>query len=568
MQSKDNIEIITQFAEGIAKTPQKKHLLFIGCTFVAVLLAGYHFGTFDQAIHIPFLQKFADPSLFPDDPFFEMRFQHYSFFWFLWQPFYKLGILEITLFIAHLGATYLTFWALWDLTTVLFEDALVSVLTTLTFVFPHIGFGVFPILEFSLLNRTFVLPFLLWAIILYLRKHYLWAYFLLGILYNLHVISVNFALGMVALDSLLQIRKVGWRTLILSGLVFLAGAAPVLVWKASGPPVALTPNPIWFSLIKAQFYHLFYPFAPYAYILIPTLSGISALLMFAVSRRHNPAPAHDRTLTNFIYGILLVLIVEVITTEFYPITILVQLQIIRVGLFALIFGYIYFVQYLIARYRAGKLSTFHFYLLFCATATLIFPLLLLLFWGFTHIIQPNSRRLQIGNIGLLALVGIASVAISITYGAWGPGVHIFGPQNAWQDTQLWARDHTPKDALFITPPHHWDLYDSEWRVFSERSTLVTLSDLLEVALVPDYAVEWQEKFAQVAPGAIAHFGGNYFINRQLTAEAYYSLSTADIRRIAEKYQASYVVIEKPHALDLPVVYENEEFIIYSYDAGQ
>jgi hypothetical protein len=36
---------------------------------LAILLAGYHIGTFDQSIHIPFLKATSDASLFTSDPF-------------------------------------------------------------------------------------------------------------------------------------------------------------------------------------------------------------------------------------------------------------------------------------------------------------------------------------------------------------------------------------------------------------------------------------------------------------------------------------------------------------------
>ena len=45
-------------------------------------------------------------------------------------------------------------------------------------------------------------------------------------------------------------------------------------------------------------------------------------------------------------------------------------------------------------------------------------------------------------------------------------------------------------------------------------------------------------------------------------QAFYSLSADDLLRVARQYGASYLVVEKPHRQDFPVVYENEQFVIY------
>ena len=132
---------------------RRRHLLFALATLVTVLFVGYHFGTFDQTIHIPFLKRYADPTLFPGDPFIDLRLTHYSYFWQLFMPFYRLGVLEVTLFVVHVGVVYGTFWALWALSETLFASPLASLITVAGFVFPHIGFAGFPVLEFSQAGR-------------------------------------------------------------------------------------------------------------------------------------------------------------------------------------------------------------------------------------------------------------------------------------------------------------------------------------------------------------------------------------------------------------------------------
>lgn len=84
-------------------------LLFGAATLLVLVGWGYSFGIYDQSIHLPFMQKFADATLYPGDTFMELRWQHFSYFWFLFIPFYRLGVLEPGLFVTHAVATLFTF---------------------------------------------------------------------------------------------------------------------------------------------------------------------------------------------------------------------------------------------------------------------------------------------------------------------------------------------------------------------------------------------------------------------------------------------------------------------------
>lgn len=565
---------LESFAESVTHSVLSRHLLFAGLTLFTVFFAGYHFGTFDQTIHIPFLQKFADPTLYPNDGFLELRTQHYSFFWFFLLPFYRMGVLEITMFIAHIGATYLTLWAFWAFGQTLFHDPLTSLVSVMVFAMPHLTFSAFPTLEFSLLNRTFVLPLLLWCLILYLRGHPYWTFFCMGLLYNLHVVSVNFAIAMVALDGVLKILRMGpWRyrskqtspairALIMQLFLFILGAAPVLIWKANGPPAMFRADPGWYSDVAAFFHHLFFLITTCPQVMLTSLNGFAMLALFAIARRRDLSPEHDHTMTHFVYAILIFLLTQLALTTIYPATFLLQLQITRAGLFGTIFGYLYFARYLVSRYRENSLNLFHCYWLLSATLTLIFPVVTLLCWGIAQLLPRPTRLQKLALVAMLLIVALGSVFLVIHEGLWGPGIHLYGPQSAWQEAQVWARENTPTDALFITPPHIWGLYETDWRVFSQRSTLVTYCDLLEIALVPSYITEWRVRFDKVAPGARSQFKDYFFDNQKITAAAFYSLTQDDIQRIAAEYAVSYLVIEHPHSYNLPIVYKNQEFVIY------
>lgn len=536
-----------------------RQLFFFATTVFVICSMGYYFGSFDQVVHLPFLKKFADPSLFPNDYFLNLRQYHYSFFWFFFIPLYRAGVLEISMFIIYAMVIHLTFWALWSLSKTLFNKPLTSFLTVLVFSMPHLSFAAFPLFEFSLLNRTFVLPFLLIAINLYLKKKYILSFLILGLMYNLHVISVNFVLFLFIFDSIIRIKKIGVRRLLIDLIFFVLAALPVLIWKFNSTPVGFAADWDWFYTISSgMLKHLFY-FNSQFYLLLLTLGGISLFILFFIAKR-NISNQFNPVITNFMYAAILVLCMVFITSTFYPSVIIIQSQIIRVGLYILLFSYLYFIEYSVAILKDNKISLLHFLVMLIALVFSLSPLILLSVW----IVLRMIRGTYASAISLIMLGGFLSFLFYLIFklGVWKPEIHIFPVQGAQYDMEVWAKNNTRKDAIFITPPHDWWLYSPEWRAVAERSTVVTLYDQLELAFAPDYTGLWKSRFRDIAPGAMEKFNGNVFENLTITKQAYYALTTSDFRRLAKKYNASYLLVEKQYTYDLPVVYENSDYVLY------
>lgn len=554
--------MLIRLAEYLDRTPWARHVFFLSASLLTIVVIGYHFGTFDQVIHIPFLKIEADPGLFPNDPFFDMRFQHYSYFWMLFIPFYRTGMLESVMFVTHVLTTYLAFWGLWVLSKQLFSDPLAALLGTGILVMPHLSFAGFPLFEFSLLNRTFVFPFMVWVIILFLQGRYALSFLLLGLMYNLHVISVNFVLALLLFDCLLTWREVDWRK-VLSGLaLFVVAALPVLIWKSTGPPVDLTPRPEWLSMVaRGILYNVFYMVGP-MYIWLLTASGLGGLALFAIGYRYVPAQRQHRSALHFVMAVVLVLLVEVGTALWLPVTLLIQFQIIRIGFWGVLFGYLYFANFLALSYRQWTQARADWAVL--AGATLASPLAFFpaLLWAvqFRGRWHTHARRAVTG-IAVLGMV-LGCGAVIARYDVWEPGIHLYGPQTPWEDVQLWAKTHTARDAVFITPPQVWGFYQSEWRVFSERSTVSTLSELLEAAFVPTYVDYWRPRFESLAPGTVERLHGDFFADRAMVADAFCALSDAQLLDAARRYGVSYVVVEKPCARPWMLVYENADYLVY------
>jgi len=378
----------------------------------------------------------------------------------------------------------------------------------------------------------------------------------------------NFALVLLIFSSLLEIRKNGWQKFMLNIGAFLIGALPVLIWKIrSGSGLDFSVRPEWLTAISSgAMQQIFYLFSNSIFLFL-TFGGISAIALFFIARMKVRSHWHDRTIVQFMNILIGILIIQVITTIWFPLTFIIQLQISRASIFILIIAYVYFANFLAQKWIIDKgndgntiLQTGSFFLL-------LSPAIPLLAWTMNRI-KPELFRIKKYTAGLcLLLILCASILFFLSIKVWEPGISIYSRISDWVDVQNWARENTLKESIFITPPQEVGLYQPDWRVFSERGTVASLYDVFEIALKPDYYETWKPRFESLAPNAQDDFRGNYFENQMITRKAFIGLKTDQILMIAKRYDANYLVTEKETEHDLPVIYENGQYRIYKINSN-
>jgi hypothetical protein len=366
---------------------------------------------------------------------------------------------------------------------------------------------------------------------------------------------------MFMLDFVLEFRTIGWKKIVSSIFMFILAALPVLLWKMQDSGTEIQLEPGWFDLInRSMLMHLFY-LAGNFYVLPASISGLSAYVLYLFAFRNAPARPHDKTVMIFVLATALMLLLQGIVTGWLPISIIIQFQIIRAGIFGVIFGYLYFADYLARKWQAQSIRSPGDGILTVTFFISTFNFVTLLVLATQRWWSATPRRIRV-TAGVL-LVGFAgSLVMAMSLHIWYPGIHIYGVQNTWRDAQEWAQKNTAKDAIFITPLNKWWIDEADWRVFSERQTVATLSELLEAAFEPSYLAHWQPRFEMLAPGTLAQFRGDFVANRQIAGQVYDNLSTEAFRAAACKYQASYLVIEKAHPREFLLAYENADYLIY------
>ncbi|HUG37115.1 MAG TPA: hypothetical protein VML54_09215 [Candidatus Limnocylindrales bacterium] len=140
---------------------------------------------------------------------------------------------------------------------------------------------------------------------------------------------------------------------------------------------------------------------------------------------------------------------------------------------------------------------------------------------------------------------------------------------AYLQAQVWARDHTPRTALFMPDPTFY----YGWRDYSRRSSFGNLREWLHTSWIYDSNFErYQEgmqRFNEFNIDIGPYLRGNPPIGAvrrlsQAVKERYYTASDEWRLGLAQRYGIGYFVFRRKEMVQpsrLPVVYENEHFVI-------
>jgi hypothetical protein len=175
---------------------------------------------------------------------------------------------------------------------------------------------------------------------------------------------------------------------------------------------------------------------------------------------------------------------------------------------------------------------------------------------------------------LLAGLTVAAV-VAVTLLGLKEKAHHFASEGdaavagGYLQAQVWARDHTPANALFMTDP---TIYYG-WRDYSRRSSFGNLREWLHTSWIYDSNVERYRdglrrfnefnidlgQYLQAKP-PLAAMG----LLTSAVKERYYSASDEWRLALAQRYGIGYFVLrraEMAYTSRLPVAYQNEHFII-------
>ena len=113
----------------------------------------------------------------------------------------------------------------------------------------------------------------------------------------------------------------------------------------------------------------------------------------------------------------------------------------------------------------------------------------------------------------------------------------------WKAACKFARDQTSPDAVFLTPK-----YSHTFKWYADRSEVANWKELPQDAAS---VIVWWDRIETIHPATPGR--KNSLTNR----------SPEELRAIGQQYKVDYLVTEADPVLDLPTMYRNDSFAIYS-----
>lgn len=203
-----------------------------GCILLGlaqVLLAGYHVNIGNQTIQIPFLKRWIDPGLYPNDPTVDTINSYPSFFFRGLAIPAKLFGVEATYLILHLLTASLVLAGVYALAKAMFRDVLSGMLMILLlFAGHHHALAGDELYSPGFTHTWAAFPIAIAVLVLLYRDWPLLAFVLAGLLFNLHALTAAYLAAMMGLWALWEWRRLGILKVLLLGISFLAAASPTL----------------------------------------------------------------------------------------------------------------------------------------------------------------------------------------------------------------------------------------------------------------------------------------------------------------------------------------------------
>jgi hypothetical protein len=161
-------------------------------------------------------------------------------------------------------------------------------------------------------------------------------------------------------------------------------------------------------------------------------------------------------------------------------------------------------------------------------------------------------------IGLALCLGLSTGSVNMNAFDWRSvttsltsGIDIrLHETSDWQRLCRWIRENTPVEAVFIAPP-----YMEDFRLRAERAIVV---DFKSFAFRENDALEWKTRLADLTNGIPYQPGADRYDEMRA---GYRSLTASQVRHLSRKYGAEFVVIEKSSRVRLPIVYENNSYVL-------
>lgn len=517
----------------------------------------YRYGISDHCIAIPFFKKLLNSKLYPGDYLLAEMPYYLTYLWNILALLVKYLNVDVPalFFLSYCISIYMTFLAFYLVAMTLFGKREVAFLSLFFLLFRGPVLGGVDTLDVLLYTRVAVLPILLFSIYFFLKERHLLSFFLAGIGFLIHPLSTAYVIAILFVSSVFASKYIGARRFLLCVTILVISASPILIWKILYPPPGLGllyADPRWIGLVRLRSSHHIFPFSwGKGTLFRPGL----LLLVFFMSWKHRPRANYHRVVLCSTATIFALCMAGTVFTELLPLSIVIQSHSFRSSIFLVYFAMIYFANYFLVELQSRKNMFDKLLVAFPSIGILYaagrWPYPYVAFFALTMLLILHyliCRRDLSPRYFVMALL-----VIVVGIGAYDRGS--FSIDNAqdtnWLDVQVWAKQNTSLQDVFIVPPNWYS-----FRVESERTIYGDWKDGAMTIWSPAFGYEWFRRMKALG-----------YKKAGSLEEGFKNLNETDFVNIANEgtrngHKTFLIMFKERETLNFPITYANEKFVVY------
>jgi len=531
-------------------------------TLVSVLsLNQYEYGLSDQAITVPFLKSFANPSLYPSDYLVAQKDYYYSFLWPILAFLVRYFSINIPLafFLLYFVSLFFFFAGIYLIAQLLFRRREISFLALFFLLFFKPLLGGMASADRSFLTRVAVLPILIFALYYFLRQKYWPSCALLGLGFLIHPLTAAQLILILFFVFLSRYREISLRKIFLCLFLLAVLASPILIWKVLSSPASvnlLQASPDWIKLLRLRSSDEIFPFS---WPKIVFLEAAMIFFVFLLAAKDKPRADYHCLVKIVVFTVLVFCALATIFSEFLPLPLILNLQLFRGFQWLFYFTAIYFANYVFCQFAKGDWKGKVF----------VLALALGLFYGASNggygfaifsvlalflILAKNKKKIFASRYFAPALI----LLVLFLGGVLSLGGEKFSWKNhqekSWQEVAVAARLFSGCEDFFIVPP---DL--EGFRVESERSIYGDWKDGTLTFYNPEFGREWFCRMKKLGYREGQSLETN-FLN--LSEENFLAIASEIKPKLSPDAKIFLVTMLEEENLNFPLVYQNKRFAVY------
>jgi len=555
-------------ATSSKRSPARRWQVWVGAAalfFLSWISGGYQFYAGNHALQIPLVESLVDPSLFPGDPFAATLRGYSAPLWWAvaratsFLPFERLFFL---LFVVEkvcllLAAASLARALRPESAVAPWAGALVAALG----IPPLLGNGKITASYFE--QTAFSIPFFLWGFASILRgARWRWAVFS-AIGTTLNPMYGVYALTYSALAAgLIHYRR--WPRWILPLFLFAALASPAFAFAIRSGSVQAPDWSLWLSAVAARFPHHLSPLEWE----IERFVAFGLLMMVVISAVLRAPAAEERGANDFIAAAAICALGWLALAFFARYLLHSPILLVLHPARATDFWYAAAAIFLAAHYssqaelggRAGRAKN----LVSLAISILLLPasalLMLNVFIGAPLLLFLDSlpwetwgRRVwPPRTVIVLALLGVCFTTgwlVASWVSPSGRRLYSYGVSPGEREVALWAKAHTPRNALFAVPPNM-----EFFRALSERGVVGTWKDGSAILWDKAFVSEWVERMHALGRPVVPERANLWPAANSIYPAGWHD---SDLESLCRRFGADYCVLPKTHPTRWPVLFRGK-----------